>query len=49
MASFKELDVFQRSIIMVKYIYGVTSDFPPEEKYGIVSQLKRAAVSIPSK
>ena len=29
-------------------IYEVTSDFPKEEKYGLVSQLRRAAVSIPS-
>ncbi len=48
MASFKELDVFQRSVLMVKYIYSVTKAFPEEEKFGIVSQLRRAAISIPS-
>jgi len=48
MASFKELDVFQRSVTMVKYIYGLTREFPEAEKFGIVSQLRRAAISIPS-
>ena len=48
MASFKELDVFQRSVLMVKYIYSVTKAFPEEERFGIVSQLRRAAISIPS-
>jgi len=48
MASFKELDVFQRAVLMVKYIYDVTKEFPDEEKFGIISQLRRAAVSIPS-
>ncbi|NQV16296.1 four helix bundle protein [bacterium] len=49
MASFKELDVFQSAILMVKYIYDVTAKFPDEEKFGIISQIRRAAIGIPSR
>lgn len=45
---YKKLTVWQKSILFVKDIYRVTRDFPEEEKYGLVSQLRRAAVSIPS-
>jgi four helix bundle protein len=48
MATFKELDVFQRSVLMVKYIYGVTKHFPESERQGMVSQLQRASISIPA-
>ncbi len=48
MASFKELDVFRRAVLMVKYTYEVTGKFPENEKYGIISQMRRAAISIPS-
>ena len=48
MASFKELEVFQRAIAMVKYIYALTRDFPDEERYALVGQLRRATVGIPS-
>ncbi|MFC1895185.1 four helix bundle protein [Thermodesulfobacteriota bacterium] len=43
----QKLDVWKRSIEFVKRIYTVTGDFPDEEKFGIVSQMRRAAVSIP--
>jgi len=33
---------------MVKEIYGLTSRFPDEEKFGLISQMRRAAVSVPS-
>jgi four helix bundle protein len=33
---------------LAKSIYEVTGVFPPEEKYGLISQMRRAAVSIPS-
>ena len=48
MVSFKELDVFRRAVLMVKYTYEVTGKFPVEEKSGIVSQMRRAAISIPA-
>ena len=46
--SYKELKVWQRGVDLVLEIYKLTALFPKEETYGIVSQLRRAAVSIPS-
>lgn len=46
--SFKGLIVWQKSVVLVKQIYLLTAKFPSEEKFGIVSQMRRAAVSIPS-
>jgi four helix bundle protein len=46
--SYKQLEVWKRSIELVKEIYKVTEDFPKSEMYGLVSQMRRAAVSIPS-
>ncbi len=48
MATFKGLDVFQRAILMAKYIYTITSQFPDKERLGMTAQLQRAAVSIPA-
>ena len=45
---YKDLDVWKKSIELVTEIYSITANFPNEEKYGIVSQIRRAAVSIPS-
>ena len=44
----KDLDVWKLSIQLVKDIYQLTSKFPSEEKFGLVAQIRRAAVSIPS-
>jgi len=46
--SFEKLDVWKFSIKFVKDIYKVTRKFPSEEKFGLVSQINRAAVSVPS-
>ena len=46
--SFKDLVVWQRSIELVLEVYSLTSQFPREEIYGLTSQMRRAAVSIPS-
>ncbi|MEP7162461.1 MAG: four helix bundle protein [Candidatus Moraniibacteriota bacterium] len=46
--SFKELIVWQRSMELVKEIYRTTSELPQSEMYGIVSQMRRAAISIAS-
>lgn len=46
--SYKELIVWQKSIELVKLIYGMTSLFPKNEQFGLVMQLRRAVVSIPS-
>jgi four helix bundle protein len=43
-----ELKAWQEAMILVKEIYRVTRDFPKEEIYGLVSQMRRAAVSVPS-
>lgn len=48
MQTYKDLLVWQKSIDLVIEIYTVTSSFPSEEKFGLVSQMRRAAVSIPS-
>ena len=48
MGNFKELLVWKKSIEFVTEIYEITSVFPSEEKFGLVSQIRRAAVSIPS-
>jgi four helix bundle protein len=42
------LDVWRKSIALVKSIYELTLNFPAEETFGLVSQMRRAAVSIPS-
>ena len=46
--SYKKLIVWQKSIELVKEIYILTSKFPKSEMYGIISQMRRAVVSIPS-
>ena len=44
----RKLDVWKRSMEFVKDIYQVTEAFPKAEIYGLTSQMRRAAVSIPS-
>lgn len=46
--SYKDLLVWQKSIELVKAIYIVTKNLPKEELYGLTTQMRRAAVSIPS-
>ena len=46
--TYKELDVWIKARAFVKEIYIITRDFPNEEKYGLMSQMRRCAVSIPS-
>jgi len=46
--TYKELDVWIKSRALVKDIYLATKDFPKDELYGLVSQIRRCAVSIPS-
>lgn len=45
---YSELTLWKKSISLVKYIYTVTQGFPSNEKFGLTSQLRRAAVSVPS-
>jgi len=46
--SYKELIVWQKGIDLVTAVYNLTKDFPKEEIFGLTSQIKRAAVSIPT-
>src|SRR6187401_3711686 len=46
--SYKDLVVWQKGIQLAKLVYGLTRNFPAEEKFGIVAQMRRAAVSVPS-
>ena len=44
----KKLDVWKESVALATEIYKITNNFPKSEIYGIVSQMRRAAVSVPS-
>lgn len=46
--SYKDLIVWRKSFELSLLIYKITKDFPKEEIYGLVSQMRRCAVSIPS-
>ncbi|MGE0375522.1 MAG: four helix bundle protein [Planctomycetaceae bacterium] len=46
--SYRDLLVWQKSMLLVKQVYRITLTFPREEVYGLTSQMRRAAVSIPS-
>ncbi|MFZ1808504.1 MAG: four helix bundle protein [Cyclobacteriaceae bacterium] len=48
MNNYKELKLWQKSVDLAVEIYKVTNSFPKEEMYGLTSQIKRSAVSIPS-
>ena len=48
MRNFKEFLVWQKSIEFVTEVYEITAKFPAEEKFGLVSQIRRASVSISS-
>ena len=47
--SYRDLKVWQKAVAMVTNVYRVTRPFPREELYGLTSQIRRAAVSVPSK
>lgn len=46
--TFKDLIVWQKSYALCVRVYTLTKQFPAEEKFGMVSQLRRSSVSIPS-
>ena len=48
MAKFQELTVWQKSMDLVDWVYGFAESFPQAERFGLWSQITRAAVSIPS-
>jgi four helix bundle protein len=48
MQRFTDLKVWQRSHALVLKLYPLTATFPAEERFGVVSQLRRAATSVPA-
>ena len=48
MSNYKTLDVWKVSMQLVKEVYVLTKKFPKDELYGLTSQTKRAAVSVPA-
>jgi len=46
--NFEKLDVWRRAIDLAAFVYDITKAFPPDEKFGITSQMRRAAVSVSS-
>lgn len=48
MHNYKELEIWKEGIDMAKVVYQITKNFPKDEIYGLTSQLKRCAISVPS-
>ncbi len=48
MKSFEELTVWQKAHRLALRIYRVTKEYPADEKFGLISQMRRAAVSVPA-
>lgn len=48
MHNLKELKIWQKAMDLTTEVYQLSDDFPKEEKYGLTSQIRRSAVSIPS-
>lgn len=48
MHNYKELIVWKRAIKLCAQVYKLTANFPSEEKFGLISQMRRASVSVPS-
>lgn len=48
MKTYKELGVWQKAVDLTTEVYKITRQFPDDEKFGLTSQIRRAAVSIPA-
>jgi four helix bundle protein len=48
MKSYRDLIVWQKSVTMVTLVYELLINFPNDEKFGLVSQIKRSSISISS-
>ncbi|RKZ29634.1 four helix bundle protein [bacterium] len=46
--TYKDLEIWQKGMEIVRGTYKFTSALPDEEKYGLISQMRRAAISLPS-
>src|SRR5208282_5372749 len=45
---YRDLLVWQKGMALVKQVYSMTRDFPDDERFGMIAQMRRAAVSVPS-
>lgn len=48
MKSYRDLIVWQKAMLLVDEIYQITRKLPDDEKFGLISQIRRSAISIPS-
>jgi four helix bundle protein len=48
MNSYKELKIWQKAMLLAERVYFISKHLPDDEKFGLVSQVKRCSVSIPS-
>lgn len=48
MTNYKKLDVWKMSMDLVKTLYDISGRMPKEERYGLVSQIRRACISVPA-
>lgn len=46
--SYQDLEVWKQARELVRLVYQITKSFPPEELYGLTTQIRRAAISVPS-
>ena len=46
--NFRELKIWKESMNLVKQVYALTTELPVNEKFGLISQIQRCAISIPS-
>lgn len=46
--SYRDLDVWQKAMDLAEEIYALSRSFPPDERFGLTAQIRRAAVSVPS-
>jgi four helix bundle protein len=48
LASYRNLDAWKKAMLLVEEIYRLTANLPADERFGLTSQMRRAAVSIPA-
>ncbi len=48
MHNFRELNIWQKSKQLAIHIYKITSNFPTDEKFGLIAQIRRASISVPA-
>ena len=46
--SYRDLEVWKKAIDVARNVYKATAKFPAEERFGLVNQIRRSAVSVPS-